>query len=94
MRCGGLQYSLPCGKQGPPGLQGRPADTQAGDIAGAAVARHCGMRVQRETQDLAQAYNTLRSGTLAQYQRMLTSQDAREGPLAFSEKRPPRWTGS
>lgn len=46
-----------------------------------------------ETQPLAQAYQTLRSGPLPIYQTMLGSHDAKEGPLAFAEKRPPRWQG-
>lgn len=41
----------------------------------------------------AQAYQTLRSGTLPRYQAMLQSSDAREGPAAFAEKRTPRWRG-
>ena len=35
----------------------------------------------------------LRSGTVDPYERMLASRDALEGPRAFSERRPPRWTG-
>lgn len=46
-----------------------------------------------EGQPLAQAYQTLRSGTLTQYPTMLSSEDAQEGPRAFGEKRAPRWTG-
>lgn len=44
-------------------------------------------------QSLTEAYDTLRSGTLPHYKAMLTSDDAAEGPRAFSEKRPPRWAG-
>ena len=46
-----------------------------------------------EGQDLQSANHTLRNGALPAYRTMLRSQDAAEGPLAFSEKRPPRWTG-
>ena len=46
-----------------------------------------------EGQDLQTAYRTLRQGELPIYRAMLRSTDAAEGPLAFSEKRPPRWTG-
>ena len=46
-----------------------------------------------EGQDLQTAYRTLRQGELPIYRTMLQSKDAAEGPLAFSEKRPPRWTG-
>lgn len=43
--------------------------------------------------DLAQGYRRMRSGDLPSYQSMLGSQDAREGPQAFVEKRPPSWQG-
>jgi len=35
----------------------------------------------------------MRSGQLGAYSRMLSSQDALEGPRAFAEKRPPQWEG-
>ena len=52
--------------------------------------------VLRETegQTLPQAYQTLRTGDLSNYRAMLTSEDAQEGPRAFGEKRPPRWSGT
>jgi crotonobetainyl-CoA hydratase len=51
--------------------------------------------VLRETegQALPEAYATLRGGTLPGYSAMLTSEDAKEGPRAFGEKRLPRWSG-
>jgi crotonobetainyl-CoA hydratase len=51
--------------------------------------------VIRETDqmDLESAYETMRSGQIKAYQKMLKSEDAKEGPLAFSEKRPPKWKG-
>jgi crotonobetainyl-CoA hydratase len=42
---------------------------------------------------LEAAYQTLRQGDLPTYRAMLRSHDAAEGPLAFSEKRPPLWHG-
>nr|MBA2443292.1 carnitinyl-CoA dehydratase [Rubrobacter sp.] len=51
--------------------------------------------VLRSTEHLGleDAYTTLRSGGLSTYQRMLASEDAREGPRAFAEGRRPEWRG-
>lgn len=38
-------------------------------------------------------YELMRSGQLTTYQQMLTSEDAKEGPKAFTEKRDPVWQG-
>jgi crotonobetainyl-CoA hydratase len=46
-----------------------------------------------EGQTLQLAYENLRTGELPHYRRMLASEDAKEGPQAFSEKRTPRWAG-
>ena len=40
-----------------------------------------------------EAFELLRSGQLAAYEAMLASEDAAEGPKAFTEGRPPRWKG-
>jgi crotonobetainyl-CoA hydratase len=44
-----------------------------------------------EGQTIEAAYTTQRKGDLPHYRAMLRSDDAAEGPRAFSEKRPPRW---
>ena len=43
---------------------------------------------------LDQAFELLRSGELAAYEAMLASEDAAEGPRAFTEGRAPRWQGA
>ena len=40
-----------------------------------------------------EGYRRLRGGDLPSYQTMLGSEDAKEGPRAFTENRPPRWQG-
>ena len=40
-----------------------------------------------------EAFKLLRSGDLSAYEAMLASEDAAEGPRAFTEGRPPRWKG-
>jgi crotonobetainyl-CoA hydratase len=47
-----------------------------------------------QSQSVLEAYGTLRSGTLPAYQTMLASTDAKEGPIAFAQKRVPRWSGT
>ncbi len=46
-----------------------------------------------ESQTVQHAYQTLRGGGLPAYQAMLQSDDAKEGPQAFAEKRSPVWRG-
>ncbi len=46
-----------------------------------------------EGQGLEQAYATMEGGGLQTYARMRASEDAREGPRAFAEKRAPVWRG-
>jgi len=63
--------------------------------AAAPLAVEAIMAVNRATQSrpLGEAFAHLRSGDLAAYERMLASDDAQEGPRAFTEKREPRWQG-
>lgn len=46
-----------------------------------------------ENLPLPEAYRVMRSEECPAYHRMRASEDAREGPRAFAEKRPPRWQG-
>lgn len=51
--------------------------------------------VVRETETLTneECYSLMRSGNLAAFEAMLASEDAKEGPRAFAEKRNPVWQG-
>ena len=51
--------------------------------------------VVRETENLSneECYALMRSGKLEAFEVMLASEDAKEGPRAFAEKRDPVWTG-
>ncbi len=51
--------------------------------------------VVRETEMLSseECYTLMRSGNLAAFEAMLASEDAKEGPRAFAEKREPVWQG-
>jgi crotonobetainyl-CoA hydratase len=46
-----------------------------------------------ESQSVPDAYQLLRVGGLPRYRAMLASDDAREGPSAFAERRSPQWSG-
>ena len=79
-----------------------PADLMAGARALAArvveaaplsVAAIHQIRDRTRHLPLAEAFELLRSGELAAYAAMLASEDAAEGPRAFTEGRPPRWKG-
>lgn len=51
--------------------------------------------IGRATAELSveEGYRLMRSGALRHYPAVLHSADATEGPLAFAEKRAPRWQG-
>jgi crotonobetainyl-CoA hydratase len=53
------------------------------------------LEILRETEGSAvpEGYQIMRDGGLPAYRRMLSSEDAQEGVSAFTEHRPPRWTG-
>ena len=46
-----------------------------------------------ETLDVVDGFALMRSGELTTYAAVASSDDAQEGPLAFSERRAPKWTG-
>ena len=64
-------------------------------VAAAPLAVEAVMAVDRETRALPLdgAFAHLRSGGLAAYERMLSSEDAEDGPRSFSEGRDPHWQG-
>lgn len=46
-----------------------------------------------QTLSVEEGFARLRSGEIPEYDQMLSSEDALEGPRAFAEKRAPRWQG-
>jgi enoyl-CoA hydratase/carnithine racemase len=46
-----------------------------------------------EGRSVAETYAAMRGGEVPLYDAMRSSEDAREGPLAFAEKRTPVWKG-
>ena len=53
------------------------------------------LEIDRRTGHLSidEAFAVLRSGSIDAYEQMLSSEDAAEGPMAFSEGRDPQWKG-
>jgi crotonobetainyl-CoA hydratase len=64
-------------------------------VAGAplSVAAIKALARQTETLTFAESMRGIDEGSFEAYQRMLDSEDAREGPRAFAEKRAPVWRG-
>ena len=64
-------------------------------VASAPLAVEAVLAVDRATRSLTldEAFAHLRSGELDAYERMLASEDAEEGPRAFTEGRDPPWQG-
>jgi crotonobetainyl-CoA hydratase len=46
-----------------------------------------------EGMSVPEAYGAMRAGAFPSYTAMLSSEDSREGPRAFAEKRKPAWKG-
>jgi crotonobetainyl-CoA hydratase len=46
-----------------------------------------------ESVSVAEGFRLMRAGAIPLYRQMRASEDAKEGPRAFAEKRPPVWRG-
>ena len=79
----------------PSDLMDRARELAARVVAAAPLSVAAIKETIRETEgmSLEGAYAHLRSGEIANYKKMLESEDAEEGPRAFAEKRDPVWTG-
>ena len=78
-----------------PALMGAAREIAAGIVANAplAVSALKEMAAKTEHLSLAETLALQRSGGLAGFERVRGSEDAKEGPRAFAEKRDPVWTG-
>ncbi len=78
-----------------PGLMTAARELATAICAAAPLAVAAVLEILSETEgaDVRAGYSALRGGNLPAYQRMLASEDAREGAAAFAERRKPRWQG-
>ena len=74
--------------------EARALAAQIVDAAPLSVAAISQIRDSTQHLPLHRAFELLRSGDLDAYEAMLVSEDAAEGPRAFTEGRAPRWQGS
>ena len=74
-------------------LEARTLAQQVAKSAPLAVAAVMEIGARTNHLALTEAFNLLRSGKMARYEAMLASEDAQEGPRAFTEGRSPRWSG-
>lgn len=72
--------------------EARTLAQRTAEAAPLAVAAVMEIRARTSHLSLAEAFERLRSGEMARYEAMLASDDAQEGPQAFTEGRPPRWS--
>jgi len=77
------------------GLMGAARDLAGAVSANAPLAVRAvkALTIAAEPLSVEQAYALMRSGRVAAYEAMKASQDALEGPLAFTQKRAPMWKG-
>ena len=77
------------------GLMARSRETADHLAEGGPLALQATKEAVRHTMHMSipDCFRALRGGGLPLYSRMLASDDAREGPRAFAEKRKPRFTG-
>lgn len=77
------------------GLMDKAREYAQAIIKGAPLAIAAVKEITQATEALGApaCYELMRSGQLKAYERMLASEDAKEGPRAFAEKRQPVWQG-
>ena len=76
-------------------LMGKAREYALAILKAAPLAIAAVKEVTRATEALGvpACYELMRSGQLKAYEKMLTSEDAKDGPRAFAEKREPVWQG-